>query len=290
MRACHNVRIDSPQLSGDVWDQLDVWFKEGATNLATSAARETPAVRSSGRTSMRRRSNVVPQAASTQQTPAQAPPQFKVKGQTLACEVVAWRPADRTRNLNLDGDVHFEGDGMSLTGPNVDVNAETNVMRINGPGQMQFPLGKVLHDPTQTAAGVLTVDWRNYMEIAGRTIIFNGPVVATTTQHRELNTAVMKVTLDRAIRFTDTRFGRSPAARKIQCSGGVLMKNRSFDQQQQQISFEQLQVTRLGVNIQSGAVDAGPGWFNSVNYQSADMLGSQFAAPGKTPANAVSPA
>jgi lipopolysaccharide export system protein LptA len=292
MLARNNVRITSPQLAGVIWDQLEVWFKEGATSVARMSA-VSPSTGVVGATFNGPAVERLPlQSAASQATPAQTAPQFQIAGKNLRAQVLLGdQPGDQpgVANLEIEGDVRFEGSGMTLSGPNINVDGENNRMSIDGPGQMQFPIAEFLQDQTQTTPGVLTVDWRNHMNFDGLKATFEGPVVATTTQHQELNTAVMEVKLHRPIRFADANLAERPQVEEIQCSGGVLMKNRSFDPRQQQISLDQLQVTDLAINVMSGAVNAGPGWLNSVNYQSADMLGSQFASVGKAPANAARP-
>ena len=287
MLARNNVRINSPQLAGVVADKLEVWFKEGVPNLGR-VPRAIPGNTVVGTNFNGPTVERLPQAAPSPQTPVQASPQYRVAGQTLRAQVVLGdQPA--VSNLTIEGEVRFEGNGMKLTGPNVTIDGDKNLMRIDGPGQMQLPIAEILQGQTQTTPGALTVDWRNHMECDGLTARFDDSVVATTSQHQELNTAVMEVKLHRPIRLADANLSERPQVEEIQCSGGVLMKNRSFDQQQQLISFDQLQVTDLVVNVISGAVNAGPGWLNSVNYQSADVLGSQIASSGKAPANAAGP-
>ncbi len=135
---------------------------------------------------------------------------------------------------------------------------------------------------------VLTVDWRRRMEFDGLTARFES-VVATTTQHEELETEVMKVWLQRPIRFADADVGEPPVVERIECLGGVMMKRRTFDEQQQPVSFEQMQLTDLSINRLNGELNGGPGWINSVHYGSADMLESPLATGGKAPAKAASP-
>jgi hypothetical protein len=290
MLARNNVRINSPQLKGLIWEQLEVWFKQeptGAGRLAGGSPDNAVAATGGNGPGVER---LPAQAAASPQTSPQATPQFEFVGRKLRAQVSLDGQQAAVSNMTIEGDVRFEGNGMKLTGPNVNIDGDKNRMWIDGAGQMQLPIAELLQGQTQATPGVLTVDWRNRMEFDGLTARFGDSVVATTTQHQELNTAIMEVKLERPIRFADSNPNQRPQVERIQCSGEVLMKNRSFDQEQNLTSFDQLKVSDLGVNVLSGAVNAGPGWLNSVHYRPTDALNSPVGTPGNAPASTAPPA
>jgi hypothetical protein len=184
----------------------------------------------------------------------------------------------------------FEGRGLGLTGSNINLDRGANLLWIDGPGQMDLPLpisAALPGQPPPAAPGVLTVDWQRRMKFDGAKVRFEQSVVAATGQ-QQLRMETMDVHLQRPIRFSEPNLQGSPKVEKIQCSGGVEMENRTFDQQRQLTEYDRMQVSDLGINLINGEINGGPGWLNSVRRGSADPLTSPATpAAAAAPANAV---
>ncbi|MBU4273395.1 MAG: hypothetical protein KKA28_16170 [Planctomycetes bacterium] len=171
----------------------------------------------------------------------------------LAVVTVTGRPA------------RFEGQGLGMTGSNINLDRGANRLWIDGAGRMDMPLPDKLPNQAPVGGGVLTIDWRGGMDFDGDTARFEESVVASGPS-QQLRTDKMEVQLRRPISFSEPNPPEQPQVEEIRCYGGVAMENRTFDRQQQLNSFDRMQVTDLAVNVQSGALTAGgPGWFNSVS-------------------------
>jgi hypothetical protein len=197
----------------------------------------------------------------------------------------------------------FEGRGLGLTGSNINIDRDTNRLTthlwIDGPGQMDVLIATDLEGKPLPAPSTLTVDWQQSMDFDGQTARFRQSVVAATpgipsqtemTQF-QLKTDQMAVQLQQPIRLSeqksDQKRSEPPQIEEIRCGGGVAMDSRTFDNRQQLVSHDQMQLTDLAVNRLSGALNGGPGWINTVRYGSDDMLAGQpAAAPANTPAKA----
>ena len=175
----------------------------------------------------------------------------------------------------------FEGQGLGLTGSNINLDRGANRLWIDGAGRMDMPIPDKMPNQTPVAGGVLTVDWRGRMNFDGGTARFEESVVASGPS-QQLRTEKMEVQLRRPISFSDPNPPEQPQVEKIRCYGGVEMKNRTFDEQQQLTSYDQIQVTDLAVNVQSGALTAGgPGLFNSVSRGAGGLPGRPSAPAAK---------
>ncbi len=168
-----------------------------------------------------------------------------------------------------------EARGLGLTGSNIHLDRGTNRLWIDGPGQMDLPFSG--GPPGQPPPGPLTVRWRRGMTFDGQIATFEESVVAATPgdpPQQRLQTETMTVQLQRLIRFSEPNAQEPPEIEKIGCHGGVRMESRTFDQQGQQLTWDQLQVPELWVNVQSGKTEAsGAGWLHSVRRGSANPLG-----------------
>jgi lipopolysaccharide export system protein LptA len=194
---------------------------------------------------------------------------------------------------------HFEGRGLGMTGPNINLNRGANRLWIDGPGQMDAPLpanppGQTPGVPAAPAAsaapGMLTVDWQRSMVFDGLTARFEHAVVATAGQ-QQMRTETMQVKLLLPVRFSEANGQEKPAVEQIRCLDGVWLENRSFDAQQQLSSHDQLQVSDLNLNAVTGELNGGPGWLNSVRRGSDNPLGGPMGAMvGAAPAVAQPPA
>ena len=171
---------------------------------------------------------------------------------------------------------HFEGRGLSLTGPNINLNRGTNRLWIDGPGRMNLPVDRDLDGRPLKKPDMLNVQWRRRMAFDGRTAQFDESVTAATTDRR-LQTETLEVRFERPIRFGDSKIDQEPNVEQVLCRGGVLVENRTLDSQQL-VSFEKMQLVDLAVNLTSGAMTAGgPGWLNSVRRGSADLMTGRAA-------------
>jgi hypothetical protein len=130
----------------------------------------------------------------------------------------------------------------------------------------------------------LTVTWQQSMNFDGRTATFDGSVVAQSPQQR-LDTRTLKVELQRPVRFSEPGAQDAPEIEKVRCLGGVKIRNRAVDQQQQFMAYDQMEVTDLLINRLNGELRAGgPGWLNSVRHGSGG-----FGANPMTPAPNAAP-
>ncbi len=174
----------------------------------------------------------------------------------------------------------FEGQGLGLTGSNINLDRGANRLWIDGAGRMDLPLPEGLPNQKPVDGGVLTVKWQGGMEFDGGTARFEESVEASGPS-QQLRTEKMEVELRRPISFSEPNPPEQPQVEEIRCYGGVAMENRSFDRQQQLNSFDRIQVTDLAVNVQSGALTAGgPGWFNSVSRGAGGLSGTLGATAG----------
>ena len=173
---------------------------------------------------------------------------------------------------------HFEGRGLGLTGTNINLNAGTNRLWIDGSGRMDLPWQRDLQGQTLSGPGSLAVHWQQRMTFDGRTASFEGSVVGRAP-HQTVQTETLQVTLREAIRFDQPpKGGPKVDINRVRCLGGVLMESRSFDELGQS-SIEKMQLGDLDINLTTGqTAAAGPGWMTTVRRGSGDMLGP----PGTT--------
>jgi len=164
---------------------------------------------------------------------------------------------------------HFEGRGLALTGPNINLNRGTNRLWIDGAGQMNLPVRRDLEGRPLKNPGSLSIQWRGRMAFDGRRAEFDDAVAAATATEY-LQTDTLEVRFLRPVRFTESNSEQQPEVEQILCRGGVLMEGRTFDGREL-LSLEKMQLVDLAMNLQSGAMNAGgPGWVNSVRRGSGD--------------------
>ena len=188
----------------------------------------------------------------------------------------------------------FEGQGLGLSGANINLNRGTNRLWVDGPGFMDLPplkndlQGRPI---TNKNAGPMQIHWRKGMNFDGRTVRFEESVVATS-EHQQLRTELMEASFQQVIRFNEAedqmQSDEPPVIERISCQGGVRMDSRSYENGEQQ-SIENVEVRNLVINNASGAMTAqGPGWVKSVQRGKPDMaavsgLGTSNAQPGGAP-------
>lgn len=185
----------------------------------------------------------------------------------------------------------FEARGHKLVGAAINLNCGTNRLWSDGSGQMDLllpanPQGGPqvgLQGMPQSAAGpgVLTVRWQQGMSFDGRVARFEQAVDARTA-HQRLRTETMDVHMQQPIRFSQAKTQPRPQVERIHCFGGVLLENRTLDEQQQPVSNDRIEVADLNYWVSTGdvrgVVIGRPGCLHSVHRQMGDPSGSPFAA------------
>lgn len=320
MMARNDVRLNSLQLSGKV-DQLEVWFEQieqgmepvgiaKNTSAATggdvrASADPNPAIKpafpSASGTSPRRFEVVGrllrvrallggPQIELSHllvlddvvfrevQTALPGEKPMLVAGNLLEVS----NAAEKNATVKIVGKpARFEARGLGLTGPNINLDRGKNLLWIDGPGRMDMPIPENVSDQTQFApGGRLTVDWQKRMDFDGGTAKFEESVVASGPA-QQLRTKRMEVELRRRIDFSQSFMPNDSEVEEIRCFGDVKMENRRHDDQRRLAAYDRMQVTDMAVNVRSGAVTAGPGWFNSVS------LGKEEFSIGRKPPTAA---
>jgi len=187
----------------------------------------------------------------------------------------------------------FEGRGLELAGPNINLNRGTNRLWIDGAGRMDLPdlplsrdlEGHPLHDRAH-----LQVTWRERMTFDGKTIRFDDSVRADLRHAQtrtDLQTGVLEVILLDDVRFDDPQSRHaSPQVERLLCRGRVSVESRSLDGQMPS-SWESIEAFDFDANLISGESYArGPGRVTSIRRGSFDLLrrGGAAAPDGGAPA------
>ena len=168
--------------------------------------------------------------------------------------------------------------GLALSGSNINLNRGTNVLWIEGPGQMRVPLDRDLDGRPVRAAATLQVDWQDRMGFDGRTARFEESVVASLG-HQRLQTPTLEVRFRRPVPFGQATAQTKPEPEEVVCRGGVLVESRSMDEDGP-TSVERAELRDLTINLVSGATRAaGPGWMSTIRRGGANPL--LELAPGR---------
>jgi lipopolysaccharide export system protein LptA len=171
-----------------------------------------------------------------------------------------------------DRPAHFEGRGMGLNGPNINLNRGGNRLWIDGGGQMQLPLDRDLQGQPLRTPGVLLVEWKRRMEFDGRKAQFKQSVTARGPT-QEMQTGELDVLFQQPIRFSDPKPQQQPQVEQLLCRGGVRLDNREMADGQP-VSQDRMQAADLAMNLLSGDLTAGgPGWLVSVRRGAPQGLG-----------------
>ncbi len=178
----------------------------------------------------------------------------------------------------------FEGRGLVLSGAesdrsSIELDGQTNKLRIDKPGWMELPLERDLEGRPLPRPGRLHIVWQKRMTFDGRTVRFEGAVVATNRHpegETELFAEALDVILVRRILFTNLgRQPDQPDLNRIICYGGVFIENRSWDQRGQ-LSLDRMQLPNLDIDLTSGQSAAGgPGRLTSVHRGAPGLLASR---------------
>lgn len=184
---------------------------------------------------------------------------------------------------------HFEGRGITLDGPNINLNAGINRLWIEGPGEARLPMDRSLTGQAVRSQGPLTIKWRNRMDtIDDRTLIFDNEVVVDTGPE-QLGADTLKVRFCGPLRFAETKGQPRPEIETVACSGAVRLEGREADATGL-TSVEHIRVNDLVMNKVTGAIRAvGPGRVVTVRRQTGELpamgLGPGTPSRPQTPAN-----
>lgn len=306
MLARREVHVQSPQLSGVV-DQLEVWFNQAKSEVASRKpevggwgpgsgveAVSDPAAASG---EPRQHFEIVGsllRAKVDMREGSTALSELTVEGNVRFTETQTEQPDEQP--LAVQGDLlhvidasephavvtvkgrpaHFEGRGLGLTGPEINLNRGTNLLTIEGAGRMDLAIDRDLQGNSIDSAGPLKVEWQKRMQFDGRKAVFEQAVVATTPD-QTVQTETLEVGFKQPIRFSDPRGQPRPQLHRIGCHGATIIENRSADEAGL-VSIDQMQVGNVAINLDSGELSAaGPGWVTS------RRRGSSALAPGGGP-------
>ena len=177
--------------------------------------------------------------------------------------------------VGLNPPARLEGRGLKLSGTNIKLNCGSNWLWINGMGRMELPVDRDMEGRPLARPGVLNIDWQGKMEFDGRTVSFFESVSATGPNQR-MTTQRLDVRLSEPIDFSDPGMDREPDVAKIECHGGVVMDNWSFEGSAQ-TSWDRMQSEDLSVDRISGKIlGRGRGLVTTVFLGRPELSGSLF--------------
>jgi hypothetical protein len=187
------------------------------------------------------------------------------------------------------------GRGMSLIGGTIHFRRGENRAWIDGPGEATLPVpadqaialgpgafasgGQPVREPAITRQNgppkKLHVVWHDGLTFDGQTVHLEGEVVARSATQLVL-AKTLEARLTQPIDFQATG-GLGPAELgRLHLDGGVLIKNSSFDERGEMISYDQMQVKNLTLDRSAGRLNAdGPGWVSTVRRSVNGAPGGQ---------------
>ena len=134
----------------------------------------------------------------------------------------------------------MEGRGMSLTGPNIDIDRAANLLTMEGPGRMEKLLDHDLDGQPLSKPETVKIDWQKGMVFDGRKAHFQ-EAVNVTSSSRLLKTGWLDVYFEKPISFSDTGQRQPPSsAERLVCGNGVFVENRTIDDAGQQASYDRM--------------------------------------------------
>jgi hypothetical protein len=179
---------------------------------------------------------------------------------------------------------HFEGRGLALTGPSINLNRGTQRLWIEGPGRMDFLVPRELKLQGQSIApGTnLVTEWKGGMTLVDqRTLRFVGSVVASVGLS-QVRAEVVDVTFQEPLRFDDLT-ANQPSPERIVCQGSVEMENRRLDRQVQ-TSVERMELPELTIDLSTGKLGGrGPGRVTVVGRHEPTEVIAGRPGPGPRP-------
>ncbi len=198
--------------------------------------------------------------------------------------------------IGLTGNpARFEGRGLALVGSNINLNAGTNRLWIDGPGQVELQMDRDLQgrpieraEPGNAPGNPLVIQWHDRMALDGRTVRFDESVVASSG-HQQLRAETLEVGFREPIRFHEAHQAARPDIETLVCRGRVLLEG-SDAEAGAKMSTELVDVADLVLNRSTGVVRAGgPGRVISVRRQSSQSLFPNLVEPGSATAGSPTP-
>ncbi|MHB8898207.1 MAG: hypothetical protein ACYC6Y_05630, partial [Thermoguttaceae bacterium] len=334
----NQVKINSPDVFGNV-NQLQVWFEQASGEASETSAlspgpvQETPAAASASaapvptappeqeKTPERRfrvRSDVAQARFLIRQKKAQLA-EMMLDGKVALDEIPVVPTAELP--MHVEGDriqvfegydaaktrisvigrlAVFQGRGMTLSGTNINVNAATNHLNIDGSGIMKLPVDRSLKGEPLGRRDEITITWQKEMDFDGLVARFEEKVLART-RDQTLQTELLEVRFAEPMEFRNLQAKTSPKAEleQIACRGGVFMEGRTYENGNlptagaigpaptpgadgsapKQASWEQFQAVELTIHRGTGAILArGPGRITTIRQKSGDLMA---AMPGQ---------
>jgi len=179
---------------------------------------------------------------------------------------------------------HMEGRGMSLTGPNIQIDRGANTLKMDGPGQMERFLDSDLENRPLSRAETVKINWQKGMSFDGIKAHFQDSVNVIGSSQLLL-TGSLDVCFQKPISLSKAQPKVPPLVAWLECGDGVFVENRSIDAGQQ-ASYDRFQLKNLRLNNITGDFEGdGPGWLVSVRRGSSQDFfrpGGPLPSPGRT--------
>jgi lipopolysaccharide export system protein LptA len=359
MTVQNQVKLDSPEAVGE-FKKMEIWFERVADTSPTISAAGTGESATTGESSRnslvgpfkpRATDDPIERQYTVRGNLAQA--RFLIRGQEDAelaelmlegnvqlDEIPLVPSADRP--MHLEGDriqvleahdnaktkisvigrlAMFRGRGMALIGTNINVDAGTNRLWIDGSGEMRLPVDRDLKGNPLSLPGELAITWQKKMDFDGRRAraLFEERVVAHGMGHL-LQTESLEAVFNEQVDFSNVQSKTRPKLdlKKIACRGGVFMTGRTFEKVSpqsaaagdrflhrvslptgvgprapRQESWEEFRAVELTINRRTGDLLArGPGQITTIQRKSSTLFearqgrGQPPARPAERPAAA----
>lgn len=302
-----NVQIASPRLRGQV-DELRVWFEQAASNAGGAAAATSESPLSTAEVAAAPASSSAVAAScrfqlSAEQLDARVlltengtePAELMLRGQVQFSEQAtgSQRPMALTGQLVhvqdanapnmavtvIGSPAHVEGRGLGLTGEQINLNAETNLLWIDGAGRTDLLVDRDLEGRPAAGGTALAINWQKRMLFDGVTVRYEGQVTAGSGEH-VVETNLLDVVLRKPIRFAQLGNQPEPELDQIACRGAVVLSSRASDGQGATTETRRLEVVDLQLSASSGEFRAaGPGWMKLVRMGKPNLLAPRTQQP-----------
>lgn len=322
MLAESNVKIDSWQLSGET-QKAEIWIRyDGPTkDKADSAGRKpsNPLVGDPGKPSERVQKFDVRgeriQAQLVRNATKTSVEHLVIDGNVRFREIRTAKPEELPFSIAGDllqlhdatsdnGTVVVQGQpaevaarGMTMQGPNIQLDRGQNQMWIVGPGTMSLPADRVRAPslgpdvPLGDSGRPVKVGWKGRMDFDGRKVIFNRDVQVSSrqlTQDGEMMDMLvmghhLEATLNQKVDFSQTKQPADVDVQTLAFKGGVYLQNDG-SRSGLRTSHEEMQVRDLTLNQATGRLKAfGPGWASSVRFGEGTASVTPPGADGLNP-------
>lgn len=335
MLAEKNVRIDSLPLTGAT-QKAEVWVRYSDEPLPTSEpAPRNPSPDNRGAPNRRpQRFDVQSDRIQVQlvrQGERTEVEHLILDGQVRFRETQTSRPEDAPfaitgqivqieRAQSPDGSVLVRGSpaeitarGLTMTGPNIELQRRENRLSIVGPGGMSMPASRLrtgdspggnkgpmpiaANSAELATAETVAIAWKGRMDFDGQRITVARDVKLTGVQSNRQgethNLLLMghdlEVILNQPIDFSQTKQPADVAMQRLAFRGGVFLQNHSR-RGDQPLSHDQMQIRDLSLDQATGRLHAhGPGWASTVRHGSDPAAASALplGRPTSTSATAA---